>query len=471
MDTSKSNKSFNLHEFPPISTAEWEAVIESDLKGKNYKDVLNWDTGEGIELLPFYRSEHLENLDGSDIKKSTEFPDQAWEIRELINSTNLETANSLALEALKSGATALFIDLNNDLIKNTIDLEQLFNGVIIEIIGIHFAQSLSGTDFIQLFESFVEQRGYKLNNLDVTFQLDPITQSLVTGDLIEKDELEELVNDRSSHSVKSIAILASEYHNMGATIVDELAYSLATANEYLGMNKEVASNLHFNFGVASNYFLEISKLRAFRILWKQVCEAYEISDHKSYISAETSQINKSFVDGNNNILRVTTEAMSAALGTADSIMIRPFDELYEDQSTFSHRISRNIHHLMMEESYLNKVDDVSEGSYYIEMITKKLVEMAWTRFQFIETKGGITAILAAGFLQDELKKIQEERQRRFTDQNKVMVGVNKYPPSTIEKKNVNEIQNKSSFTPKNSISVDRVNYFRYATDFEKGVKA
>jgi methylmalonyl-CoA mutase len=462
------NKSFDLHEFPPVSTEAWEEVLQKDLKGEDYKTKLIWETGEGIKLLPFYRQENLSDINREirPISRSQELIDGAWEIREYVGTNSLISANRMALEALKGGANALYFDLPADSIRKDEDLVSLFEGIIIEIIGVHFSPSVSSPALLELFVNFAKNRNLALSNLRASFRLDPLSQALLNGKILESDEVRLLSEELLKQPLSALCVDASIYHNTGASMADELAFALAAGNEYLGYSSDLAKNLHFNFAVGSAYFLEIAKLRAFRLLWKQVTEAYQLKDSKTYVSAETSLRNKSTLDAHTNMLRLTTEGMSAAIGSADSLMIHPYDELFAESNSFSQRIARNIQHLLIEESYLSKVSDASQGSYYIETITDELMQAAWARFQEIEAQGGFSESLKKGAIQKSIKEQQNKRAEAFREQEKVMVGVNKYQPENTNAPESKPHHPVFGLEAVNTVDIDNVELFRYAETME-----
>lgn len=216
-------------------------------------------------------------------------------------------------------------------------------------------------------------------------------------------------------------------------MVDQLAFAAATGNEYLGFSNktdQVVQQIHFNFAVASNYFLEIAKLRAFRLIWSQILDTYQeglSQKYPAYIHAQTSTLNISLKDSYNNILRTTTEAMSAAIGSADAITVIPFDNLYNEENSFSDRIARNIQLILKEEAYFDKVADPSAGSYFIEHLTTHLAEEAWKIFQEIEKNGGFYNSIKHGFVQKRVKEAQQARMEAAKKGELVLLGVNKHP--------------------------------------------
>ncbi|MCB1160314.1 MAG: methylmalonyl-CoA mutase, partial [Leptospiraceae bacterium] len=236
-------------------------------------------------------------------------------------------------------------------------------------------------------------------------------------------------------SFHNLVVHASDYHNAGAGTAAELGISLAHGAEYLaglqssGMDVgAVAKTLQFSFSVSASYFVEIAKFRAFRLLWANILSAYGIKGALPvFIQARTSEWNKTLYDPHVNILRGTTEAMSAAIAGCDSISVSHFDSVYSHGDEFSLRIARNTQHLLKHESYLNRVKDPSAGSYYIENLTDKLAESAWKVFQDIETKGGFIAALKEGYIQSLLQSFKAERAKNVASRKEILLGTNQYP--------------------------------------------
>jgi methylmalonyl-CoA mutase len=227
------------------------------------------------------------------------------------------------------------------------------------------------------------------------------------------------------------------YHNAGATAVQELAFTLAMANEYFVKLKshtltidQISPHFQLTLGVGSNYFLEIAKIRAARLLYPKIIEQHNPKNENSYrsfINCITSRWNKTVFDPYTNLLRTTTEAMSAIIGGVNCLTIEPFDISYKDPNEFSTHLARNISHILREESYLNKVQDVAAGSYYIENLTDQIAEQAWELFKEIEYRGGFYVAAEEGFIQDELEKTYEKRKSLINSGRENMLGTNIYP--------------------------------------------
>lgn len=471
MDAPKKNTALSFSEFPAVSTEEWEAIISRDLKGADYKETLLWKTGEGIDVLPIYRSEHLNNLPHLNSTSNDATGD--WDIKEYIKAATAEQANKQALDALEKGASGLFFDIPADAISSEKDVSNLFKDILLDIIKVHFSPQAISEGSKSALNAFIKNSGFDGTQLFISTLFDPFEQAIHTGTLLSKEEIEQTLLSRLSDYGPALGVHAAGYGNKGATIVQQLAFALATAHEYLAhANKDqitdIAKSIHFNFSVSSSYFPEIAKLRAFRILWQQILNTYELNRIESYVSVETALWNKSTMDANNNILRGTTEAMSAAIGGCNAIMVRPFDELYKEHNGFSQRIARNIQHILLEESYLNKVSDPSQGSYYLEVITDALAQKAWSLFQEIESKGGFHACIEDGFIQDSIIKSQQAAVGAVQDGTTSIIGVNKHPKKdeVIPELILEEIH--YAFAPTSFQSVARVPTVRIAEAIEQG---
>lgn len=421
-------KELSFSEFPPIATEEWEALIQQDLKGKNYKEVLRWDSGEGVQALPFYRKEHLEKLNHlpNPVCKTA-----AWEITETIEADDTKTANRYGLNALEQGASDLLFNLPADAVSSRNDLEQLLENIRIENIQLGFGANLSNPKISGWLREICKSKNLDIDSLNVAFLYDPFAYSVLTGKLEAKTSIQNKL-DEFGDFFNNCAVNSSVFANSGATIVQQLAFALAAGNEYLGMNKELAQSIHFNFSTGPSYFPEIAKFRAFKLLWKQVLQEYGMEDTPVTLHAETALWNKSQTDAHNNMLRTTTEAMSAALGGCDAITVHRYDKHFAKESGFASRIARNTQLLLQEEAYLDKVADPGAGSYYIEVLTNTMAEESWKLFREIEDKGGFVECLKSGFIQSEIKTSRKDKINAYREKKEVLVGVNKYQPGEIK---------------------------------------
>lgn len=457
MSNSDTTKQPLFNEFPPISTEEWEEVITQDLKGANYKEKLRWQTGEGVEPLPFYRRQDL-----SDIDRSTPIPKKFtgqnindWEIRSVIFAEDITAANKKALTVLEQGAQALSFklsvrrtegaiggDISGLPIQTQSDFSALLDGISLRNTPLHFDAGMASPALLaMLFNETKNQQG-NTEKVWATFSYDPFVYLLEHGQYPKKKitlkrDVQQLAQFSSDHlpGIRLLAVDGRFYHNSGATIVQELGYAMASASEYLALLTEAdlslnnaAGTLNINFAVGSNYFLEIAKFRAARLLWKNLIEAFGGSEdqHKAYIHGETSRWNKTLYDPYTNMLRTSTEGMSAAIAGCDALTILPFDEHFRRPDTFSQRIAQNQQLILSEEAYFNKVEDPAAGSYYIEKLTIQIAEKAWNIFQEIENEGGLFKAIENGTVQSAIQKSQRHRDQAIAKRRRTFVGTNQY---------------------------------------------
>ncbi|MEX0719507.1 MAG: methylmalonyl-CoA mutase family protein [Balneolaceae bacterium] len=466
-------KEFNFLEFPPVSTEKWEAVISRDLKGKNYKEELLWSTLEGADILPFYRSEDLDALTH---KTESVTGSADWHIIEKVDIPNLIKANKQALHSLENGASGLLFDPPSSSINSKAELGQLLKDVRVDFISLHFGADLSTQKIIDWLKEICTENELDLKSLNITFSFDPFARAVKSGKLARKEDLVNYFKDKSPF--KTFAVDADFYGNCGGGIVQQLAFSLAEGNEYLAMSDElnleipeVASKIHFNFSTASAYFLEIAKYRAFRLVWAQILNAYEnyLPDAaNAFIHAKTASWNKTFSDAHNNIIRATTEAMSAALGGSNAITVERFDEDFAGHSEFSARVARNIQLILQGEAYLNKVSDAGAGSYYIEVLTDKFARESWKLFQEIEKHGGFYEAINTGFIQQQLSTSQNKRIDAYQENQSVLVGVNKYEVEKSQKPNSKSTTHSTRFPFDDFYEVDSVSELRIEHALKNG---
>lgn len=457
MSESNTTKQSLFSEFPPISTEEWEDVISKDLKGANYKEKLRWDTGEGFTSLPIYRRENLANIERRAPISQSNHKDNSWEICELLFDHNIEQANAAARNALNRGATALKIpmhvrrtegmlggDLEGIPIQNQESFSELFDDILLDKTPLHFDTGMASPALLGMLKNEVEKRDLNPQDIRATFLYDPFTFTLTNGYLPKKDvssiktDIRQITafTTKQLPAVHPLGIDGRTYHNAGSTIVQELGYALATASEYLATLTEagfavddVSHLLHFNLAIGSKYFLEIAKIRALRLLWKNLIEAFggDADSTACYVHGETSQWNKTLYDPYTNMLRTSTEGMSAAIAGCDAITVLPFDRHYRQPNDFSERIARNSQLILSNEAHLDKVVDPAAGSYYIENLTEEIGHKAWELFQGIEQEGGLMQAIENGTVQSAIQDSQEARDHTIATRGRIFVGTNQYP--------------------------------------------
>ena len=435
--------------FPPVTTAEWEERIMADLKGADYQKKLVWKTTEGFNVKPYYRDEDTQGI-GTLNALPGEFPfvrgnntrSNDWEIRQDIETGDETEANRLAVDAIKRGATGIGLvaaDLETEQ-----DVENLLKGINPAEVATHFGAAPSYPELVRLVSAYAKSHNLPVEKMKGSFDFDPISYLLLNGDFwkSEKSDLGQVatmikLGKENLPAMKMVNVNGHYFNSAGATIAEELGFSLASGNEYLAQATtagltvdDAAQRMMFSFGIGSNYFMEIARLRAARMLWAKIVEQYKPASEASmqmYIHSNTSAWNKTLFDPYVNLLRSTTEAMSAVIGGTQSLSILPFDTFYKDPDEFSTRLARNQQIILKEEVYLDKVVDPSAGSYYIENLTQLIAEAAWKVFLQVEEKGGMVEAVKAGFVQEIVEKSAANRLEDIANRRLIQLGTNQYP--------------------------------------------
>lgn len=405
-------RNFLFDDFDVLTPAAWKQKIQVDLKGADYNDSLLWKTNEGIVVRPFYTKEDRNNTQIS-------LPKKGYSICQSIFVDNATIANKLALDALSRGANSIQF-----IAEKPFDYQSLLQKIDTKSTAIYFKLDFLDTDFVQELSS-----SYQENNF--YFQIDIIGNLAASGNWFSNltsdiDQVKKITSNVSN----AININASLYQNAGATIVQELAYALAHTNEYieiLGASK--AKDIHYTFSIGSNYFFEIAKLRAFRLLHEALLKENGIENHSAHIFSKPSFRNKTIYDYNVNMLRTTSECMSAILGGSDTISNISYDTLYHKSNEFGERISRNQLLILQKEAYLQEAQSFADGVYYIESITKQLAEKALTLFKQIEKGGGFLSQLKKGTIQKKINDSAQREQDQFDNKEITLLGTNKLPNS------------------------------------------
>ncbi len=433
-------------EFAPVSTEEWMAKITADLKGVPFEKKLVWKTGEGFNVNPFYRAEDIEGLKTTESLPG-EFPyvrgtkkDNDWKVRQNIEVTCFKGANEKALDILNKGVTSLgFIIKGSDV--NAENIATLLEGICPECVELNFNTcNCKAEMLIGILADYFKGKGADLEKCKGSVNYDPFKKPLVKGKENEnwvEAAIAVLKAGAALPGYKVLAVNAFYFNNAGAYISQELGYALAWGNELLAKlteagqdATEVAKKIKFNFGISSNYFMEIAKFRAARWLWAEIVAAYKPACDcacKMHVHAQTSEWNMTVYDAHVNLLRSQTEAMSAALAGVDSITVRPFDKTYQTPDDFSERIARNQQLLLKEECHLDKVVDPSAGSYYVEVLTNSLADVAWKLFLEVEDKGGFGAEVASGEIQKAVNASNEARKKAVATRREILLGTNQFP--------------------------------------------
>ena len=401
-------------EFVGLTSAQWKEQIVKDLKGVEFNQLV-WKTHNGFDVNPFYTAEDLKEI------KQPLFTNSDWDICEQITVADEKEANQQALKALEGGATGLAFYIHKK-----IDTSTLIKNISLEHIYSQFFISNDALHVLDDLKNYYGKINPHDNKIKCFVNIDPLSLFAFYGEWHENHEKDLATLDQLTHVPVNISL----YEEAGASTVNELAIGLAHANEYfnyLEKQKTLKDRkaIHVIFSVAPDFFTEIAKFRAFRKLIALLQEQYG-TNFPIHIHAQTTMADKSSMDIYNNMLRTTTEGLSAVIGGANSLSILPYNEGFEKGSEFSSRIAINQQHILKDESYLNKVADISAGSYYIESVTDSIAEKAWEQFKVIESKGGFIACLKNNFIQDVISQGANSLQKEFNEGKLVLVGVNKY---------------------------------------------
>lgn len=443
------NKEKLFDQFPGVSYEEWRAKVEADLKGADFNKKLVWRTNEGFNVEPIYRAEDIAGLKTTDSLPG-EYPyvrgtraDNNWLTRQEIIAESAAEANKTALDVLTKGVNSLGFKVAEPTVEA---LETLLDGIDLAKVEVNFdCCPCKALDLANALVAYLQK-----HNATKTFKgsidFNPLRKALRHGAQIKAEAVEnakKLIEAvKEVPGVKVIAVDSVLFCNGGAFIFQELGYALAWGAQWLtaltdaGLGiDEVASRIKFNMGVSSNYFMELAKFRAARMLWAQIVEQYKpasADSAKMHVHAATSQFNQTIYDAHVNLLRSQTEAMSAALAGVDSITVVPFDTPYKTPDTFSERIARNQQFLLKEESHLDKVVDPAGGSYYVETLTVSIANEAWKLFLEVEDKGGFFAEVDNGDVQKAVNASCEKRHTDVARRKEILLGTNQYP-------NINEM--------------------------------
>jgi len=422
-----------FNDFEGVSSKAWKQKIQVDLKGADYNNTLIWKTNEGIDVKPFYHADELESLPETSKSKAT-----YWKISQAIDVIDTKTANIKAIDAINRGAESIIFNIKSE----SISVDNLFQNIDLNKVGIDVKCDFLSENLVKTIRSFTLSQA---EESQINIQTDIIGNLAKTGNWYSNLKEDHSKFETIVKNSNQLSINIGLYQNAGATIVQQLAYGLAHANEYLNhLDNVIASEakqsfqVTFNIAVGSNYFFEIAKIRALRQLWATLALEYNVSS-ECRIIATPSKRNKTIYDYNVNMLRTTTECMSAVLGGANIICNLPYDALFHKPNEFGDRISRNQLLVLKNESYFDKVNNPADGAYYIENITEQLAEKALQLFKDIEANGGFLCQLKEGTIQRKIKESAAKEQADFDTKKIVLLGTNKHPNKADKMKNDLEI--------------------------------
>lgn len=399
-----------------------------DLKGADYNDTLVWQSLEGIDVRPTYHADDFEST-----PPTIPGHPKSWNIAQHVFIDDETIANQLALDAIHRGAEAIVFTA-----EAPFSIQSVFKDFPFGATSIYFQFDFLDKEFLLKSISYLTEK-----KATVFYNVDVLGNLAKTGNWyhnLQQDH--EILNalQQAYPQENLISVDTSVYQNAGANSVQQLAYALAHANEYLnhfchaGGDKNTSRSMTFKTATGSNYFFEIAKIRALRLLYATLASEYNVSE-TCHVLATPSKRNKTIYDYNVNMLRTTTETMSAVLGGANTVCNLPYDALYHKSNEFGERISRNQLLILKHESYFDTVCNPADGSYYIETLTQQLAEKALEIFKSIEKGGGLLAQLKDGTLQKKIKESATKEQDWFDQGKLVLVGTNKYPNDIDTMKN------------------------------------
>ncbi|MCF6171454.1 MAG: methylmalonyl-CoA mutase family protein [Bacteroidales bacterium] len=438
-----------FREFPPVSTQGWKDQITKDLKGADYKKKLFWQTGEGFAMAPFYREEDVEKLPLKNVLPGN-FPfvrgnstgGNNWLVSEVIVVDNIRQANAKALDVEQKGVGSLAFVFKPGEQPSERETEELLKNLSAGLMEFNF-RTANPAKMVQIVDRLAKKHKRDPEKVRGSVFCDPLSgyslsgrfkTSRETGFAMMGNALKAAAHLPRFHT---ITVDGSIFHNAGSGTVSEMAFTLSMAVEYLNYltdkmhgPDDIAQHIRFNFAVGGNYFMEIAKFRALRYLWAKIVNAYGINDENSakmYIHCSSSIWNKTMFDPYVNMLRTTTETMSAGIGGVDSMTVLPFDEIFEKPTEMAGRIARNQQLILKGESYFDKVADPAAGSYYIENLTQKLANEAWNLFLEVDERGGYLKAFEQGFIQQRVTEEARKKDMEIAVRKRLIVGINRYP--------------------------------------------
>ncbi|MBZ4043139.1 methylmalonyl-CoA mutase subunit beta [Flavobacterium hibisci] len=402
-------------DFTPISSKQWKQKIQFELDGADYNKTVIWNSPEDIQVKPFYHYD--EDYKTAEVKTQA----SNFKICQNIFVYDVEKSIQRALNSLDRGAESLRFTIQNE----KIDIQKLLENLPLENRIVYFNFNFISIDFVKILDTIsIQKKAVFYCNLDPIGHLAREGNWFVSYD---KNNFETLKNiSKATTNLSLLSVDSGLYQNAGANITQQIAYSLAHANEYLNLFPNLKKPIVFQTAVGTNYFFEIAKLRALRMLFKLIASEYN-PDLDCHLLVTPTKRNKTIYDYNVNMLRTTTECMSAILGGADAVANLPYDSLYHKDNEFGDRLARNQLLILKHESYFDKVDNPADGSYYIESLTIQLAEKSLALFKDIESNGGFLKLLNDGTIKKKIQESANKEQELFDTQKEVLLGTNKYP--------------------------------------------
>jgi len=402
-------------DFSPISSKQWKQKVQFELDGADYNQTVIWNSPEDIQVKPFYHTDEFTKAATVKTQVSN------FKICQNIFVYDIDKSIQRAINTLERGAESLRFTIED----KTIDVQKLLETLPLENRIVYFNLNFISIDFVKLLDQIsIQKKATFYCNIDPIGQLAREGNWFSTADKNNFETLEKI--SKTTTNISFLSIDSGLYQNAGATITQQIAYSLAHANEYLNRFPNTLKPIVFEVSVGTNYFFEIAKLRALRMLFKLIAAEYN-PDLECHLVVTPTKRNKTIYDYNVNMLRTTTECMSAILGGADAVANLPYDSLYHKDNEFGDRIARNQLLVLKHESYFDKVDNPADGSYYIESLTMQLAEKSLALFKDIEANGGFLKLLNDGTIKKKIQESAAKEQELFDSKKEILLGTNKHP--------------------------------------------
>ncbi|SHM62764.1 methylmalonyl-CoA mutase subunit beta [Flavobacterium chilense] len=401
--------------FSPISSKQWKQKIQFELDGADYNETVIWNSPEDIQVKPFYHRDEFSKAATVKTEVSN------FKICQNIFVHDIDKSIQRAINTIERGAESLRFTIQNE----KTDIQKLLEKLPLENRIVYFNLTFISIDFVKLLDTIsIRKKAVFYCNIDPIGYFAKEGNWFTTSD---KNNFETLENiSKATTNLPLLSVDLGLYQNAGANITQQIAYSLAHANEYLNRLPSITKPIVFQISVGTNYFFEIAKLRALRMLFKIIAAEYN-PDITCHFLVTPTKRNKTIYDYNVNMLRTTTECMSAILGGADAVANLPYDSLYHKDNEFGDRIARNQLLILKHESYFDKVNNPSDGSYYIESLTMQLAEKSLNLFKDIEANGGFLKLLNDGIIKKKIQESAAKEQELFDSKKEVLLGTNKYP--------------------------------------------
>ncbi len=452
----ETKKELNFKEFDKSGCEKWKQAAEQTLKGKSFER-LYAKTYEDIELQPIYNEKDIEDLDFSESLPafypynrgtSNRYYRRGWDIHQKNQAKTPEEFNkNLKFDESRS-QNAIVIDFNEydtgpeNFYNNITDLEKAFDGVSLDNKQIVINAQDTILPAVSLFLAYCRKSGIETKSLSGAFNFDPFAGFVQHGYIFYNlehtmEEAAQLIKWTDEHApqMKSFCISGAPYREGGGNAVRESAFSIAAGVEYMRAMQfrdvtidQAAQNLRFTFSIGPNFFMELAKFRAVRMIWAKVVEAFGGSEEsqKVEIHATTSAMNKSTLDPFTNMIRTTAEALAAAIGGVDSLTVDPFDQSFAKPNEFSRKIAINTHLILKNEAHLTDTIDPAAGSWYVEQLTDSIARKTWDLFTEVETAGGFMEALNNDFIQNKVFEVREPRRANLATRKDSLIGTNKY---------------------------------------------